>query len=143
MLVNNSHNDPELTQRIHNKVGPPFSLIERIKLKGIGSPKLHITSSSIEIHNLLILDNRIKTCRIELRPKGILVGFDVRLERYLLVIPYYKLNLYKGKAEEYSVYIDHYFIKFKASKADKAIHTFVKKILNYKTDHQATHFLDL
>ncbi|GAA4278129.1 hypothetical protein [Aquimarina mytili] len=143
MLVNNSYKDPELTRKINDKVGPPFSLIERLKLNGIGSPKLHITGSSIQIHNLLILDNSIKTCNIELRPKGILVGFGVRLETYLLVIPYYKLNLYKGKAEEYSIYIDHYFIKFRVSKKDKAINAFVKKILNYKTDHQKTNIQDL
>ncbi len=143
MLVNNSYKDPELTKKVNNEVGKPFTLMQRIKLGGIGSPKLHITSSSIEIHNLLILDNSIKTCNIELRPKGILVGFGVRLETYLLVIPFYKLHLYKGKADEYSIYRDHYFLKFKAGKNDSAIHKYVKKILSYKVDNSATHIEDL
>ncbi|MBQ4821417.1 hypothetical protein [Aquimarina sp. MMG016] len=143
MLVNNSYKDPELTQKIDGEVGKPFTLMERIKLGGIGSPKLRITSSSIEIHNLLIIDNSTKTCNIELRPKGILVGFQVRLETYLLIIPFYKLNLYKGKAEEYSIYKDHYFIKFSAKKNDISIHKFVKKLLNYKTDHLPTNIEDL
>ncbi|MEW7292357.1 hypothetical protein [Aquimarina sp. 2304DJ70-9] len=143
MLVNNSYKDPELIRRINNEVGPPFTLLERIKLGGIGSPKLHITTSSIEIHNLLILDSSIKTCNIELRPQGILVGFGVRLETYLLIIPFYKLNLYKGKAEEYSIHKDHYFIKFRASKSDKAIHAFIKKVLAYKADNQPTNIEDL
>ncbi len=143
MLINNSYKDPELIRRINNEVGPPFTLIERIKLGGIGSPKLYITTSSIEIHNLLILDNSTKTCNIELRPKGILVGFGVRLETYLLIIPFYKLNLHKGKAEEYSIYKDHYFIKFRATRKDKAIHAFVKKVVAYKTDNQPTNIEDL
>ncbi len=143
MLVNNSYKNPELIKRINLEVGVPFTLIQRIKLGGIGSPKLHITTTSIEIQNLLILDNSTKTCNIELRPKGILVGFRSRLETYLLIIPFYKLHLYKRKAEEYSIYRDHYFIKFRAKKNDTAIHKFVKKVLNYKTDNQPTHIEDL
>ncbi len=143
MLINNSYKDPELIHRINMEVGSAFTLIERIKLGGIGSPKLHITGSSLEIHNLLILDNSIKTCNIELRPKGILVGFQVRLETYLLIIPFYKLNLYKGKAEEYSIYKDHYFIKFRASKNDIAIHKYIKKILKFKAEHLPTSIGDL
>ncbi len=143
MLINNSYKNPELIQKINNEVGPPFTLIERIKLGGIGSPKLHITASSIEIHNLLIFDNKIKTCTVELRPKGILVGFGVGLATYVLVIPFYKLNLYKGKAEEYSIYKDQYFIKFKANKTDTAIHKYIKKLLDYKVDHKPTDIQDL
>ncbi|MBW1296932.1 hypothetical protein [Aquimarina litoralis] len=135
MLVNNTYRDPELKKTLREQVGKPFTLLERIKLGGIGSPKLHITEASLEINNLLLLDNRINSCNIELRPKGILLGFGVRLETYLLVIPFYKLVIYKGKAEEYSIYKDHYFIKFKASKTDTAIHKFVQKIISYKADH--------
>ncbi|WP_271782910.1 hypothetical protein [Aquimarina algiphila] len=143
MLVNNSYKNPELTKKINHEVGAPFTLKQRIKLGGIGSPKLHITESSIQIHNLLILDNTLNTCNIELRPKGILIGFHVRLETYLLVIPFYKLNIYKGKAEEYSIYRDHYFIKFRALKNDVAIHKFVKKILSYKIDNSPSNIQDL
>jgi len=143
MLVNNSYKNPELTKKINALVGKPFTLVERIKLRGIGSPKLYILSSSIEIHNLLILDNNVNTCNIELRPNGILVGFGVRLETYLLVIPFYKLNLYKGKAEEYTIYKDHYFVKFTAQKKEYAIHKYVKKILDYKADNGPTHVSDL
>ena len=68
-----------------------------------------------------------------MRPSGIIVGFRSLLESYALVIPYYKLVLYKGKAEEYSIYKDNYFIKIQARTKDKEIHRFVQKILNAKT----------
>ncbi|TVZ25724.1 hypothetical protein JM83_0653 [Gillisia sp. Hel_I_86] len=132
MLLNISYNNQENKEKINKEVGAPFPLIERIKLKGTGSPKLLITSTSIEIHNLLILDSNTNICNIELRPKGIMVMFRALLETYALVIPYYKLNLYKGKAEEYSVYKDQYFIKVKAD--SPAIHKFMMKILGYKAD---------
>lgn len=131
MLVNISYNQPKIKEKIIAQVGSSFTLLERFKLKGTGSPKLHITSTSIDIHNLLVLDNNANICNIEMRPKGIIVMFRSLLETFALVIPYYKLNLYKGRAEEYSIYKDHSFIKVKAG--DAAIHKYMMKIIDYKT----------
>ena len=134
MLLNVSYNNPKIKTQINEEVGPPFTLRERIKMGGIGSSKLFITSTSVEINNLLILDSYINTCNIEMRPKGIIVGFRSLLESYALVIPYYKLSLYKGKAEEYSIYRDNYFIKIRARSKDSATHKFVKKVMSYKAE---------
>lgn len=130
MLVNVSYNKPELKRKINMLVGEPFTLSERFKLNGIGSGKININSACLAIHNLLILDNNQNCCNIELRPKGILVGFRSLLESYALVIPYYKLVLYKGKSQEYSIYMDHYFLKLKADR-DKT-HKFIKKVMQQK-----------
>ncbi|MFT4943615.1 MAG: hypothetical protein ACJAYD_000933 [Patiriisocius sp.] len=132
MLVNVSYNNKQIDNKIDKEIGKPFSLSERFKLKGIGSPKLIITQTSVQIHNLLILDSNRNQCNIEMRPQGIIVGFRSLLESYALVIPYYKLVLYKGKAEEYSIYKDNYFIKIQARGKDKEIHRFIQKVLNAK-----------
>ncbi len=136
MLVNVSYNNKVIAQKIDAEVGKPFTLKQRWALGGIGSPKLMITSTSLEIRNLLILDNNLDSCNIELRPKGIVVRFRSLLETYALVIPYYKLSLYKGDLGIYSIYRDHHFIKVKAD--TKAIQKFFKKILNYKADNTPT-----
>jgi len=141
MLLNVSYNNPEIRRKIDAEVGKPFPLMERIKMKGVGSPKLFITTTSLEIHNLLILDNNRNVCNIEMRPQGIIVGFRSRLESFALIIPYYKLNIYKGKAEEYSIYRDHYFIKVSAT--DKSTHRFFQKVINYKIDNAPTQIEDL
>ena len=141
MLLNISYNQPKIRDRINEEVGLPFTLIERFKLSGTGSPKLHITSSSIDIHNLLVLDNNSNVCNIEMRPKGIIVMFRSLLETYALIIPFYKLKIYKGKAEEYSIYRDHYFIKVRAK--DPAVHKYLMKVVDYKTDNSPTHVEDL
>lgn len=135
MLLNVSYNNAEVKRKIDTEVGPPFTIRERLKMKGIGSSKLSITSTSVEIHNLLILDSYINTCNIEMRPEGIIIGFRSLLESYALIIPYYKLSLYKGKAEEYSIYRDHYFIKIRAKANDKSTHKFIKKIMDYKAEN--------
>lgn len=141
MLVNVSYNNPQIKRKIDAEVGKPFPLLDRLKMNGVGSPKLFITSTSIEIHNLLILDNNRNVCNIEMRPGGIIVGFRSLLESYGLVIPYYKLNIYKGNAEEYSIYRDHYFIKVSAT--DKPTHNFFQKLINYKIDNAPTQVEDL
>lgn len=141
MLLNVSYNNPEISRKIDAEVGKPFTLRERWSLGGIGSPKLFITTTSMEIRNLLILDNNIDSCNIELRPKGIILRFRSLLETYALVIPYYKLVVYKGDLGIYSIYRDHYFIKVKAD--TKAIQKFFKKLLDYKADNSPTSIEDL
>ena len=141
MLVNVSYSDKRITQKIDSEVGKPFTLKERLKLGGIGSPKLEITAASVEIRNLLILDNNANTCNIEMRPKGIILGFRSLLESYALIIPYYKLTLYKGDFAVYSIYRDNYFVKVRSD--TKAIQKFFKKILDYKADNTPTSIEDL
>jgi len=131
MLLNLSYNEPLIKNKVNSLIGSPFSLKERWCKKGVGSPRLLIEETSINIHNLLVLDQNLNFCNIELRPKGIIIRFRSLLETYGLIIPYYKLKLYKGKAQQYSVYNDSSFIKIQAVK--KETHLFFKKITKEKT----------
>ncbi len=130
MLLNISYNRPKIKEQIDNNIGAAFSLIDRLKMGGIGSGKLVIDTTSQQIHNLLILDSYRNVCSIEMRPQGILLSFRSILETYALVIPYRKLHIYKGKSEQYSIYMDSYFVKVKAD--EKRIHKFMRKVLDYK-----------
>tara|TARA_B100001059_G_scaffold116858_1_gene117131 strand:+ start:334 stop:741 length:408 start_codon:yes stop_codon:yes gene_type:complete len=134
MLLNLSYNDQSLKEKINLSVGSPFSLLERFKKKGVGSPRLIISESSINIHNLLILDKNINFCNIEMRPKGIIIRFRSLLETYGLVVPFYKLKLYKGKANQYSIYNDSTFIKIEVKKIDD--HAFFKKLSTEKNSYK-------
>ena len=141
MLLNVSYNDPKIDREIKQEIGAYLSLKERWKIKGSGSPKLFITSCSIQIYNLLILDNNANSCNIEVCEKGIILRFRSLLETYALVIPYYKLTIYKGRAEEYSIYRDNYFVKIKADK--KSIHKFMEKVQQRKADEGFEYVDDL
>jgi hypothetical protein len=141
MLLNVSYNNSEITRKVDSEVGKPFKLKERWAMGGIGSPKLFITETSIEIRNLLILDNNIDCCNIEMRPKGIIVRFRSLLETFALVIPFYKLSIYKGDFAIYSIYRDNHFIKVKSD--TKAIQKFFRKILDYKVENAPTSIADL
>ena len=141
MLLNVSYTDKQVTKKIDEAVGQPFTLRKRWDMGGIGSPRLFITETSVEIRNLLILDNNRDQCNIELRPKGIIVRFRSLLETFALIIPYYKLTIYKGDFAVYTVYRDNYFIKVRSD--TKAIQKFFKKILDYKADNAPTSIEDL
>ena len=65
MLRNVSYKNDKQEKEINNFVGKSFSLMERLKQKGIGSGKLIIIKASKEIENLLILDQNINHCNIE------------------------------------------------------------------------------
>lgn len=141
MLVNVSYNNKEITRKVDEEVGKPFTLKERFALNGIGSPKLFITESSSGIRDLLLLDNNLDSCNIEMRPKGIIVRFRSLLETFALVIPYYKLTIYKGDFAVYSIFRDHHFIKVRSD--TKAIQKYFRKILDYKADNAPTSIEDL
>ena len=133
MLLNISYNDIKQKKEIDKVVGKPFSIKERLQMGGIGSEKLIISNASVNIKNLLLLDNNINKCNIELRPKGVIVYFRSLLETYGLIIPYFKLKIYKGKAEEYSIYKDSLYIKVLADK--KSTHKFFKKIIKNRLEN--------
>ena len=130
MLINISYSDKRIEKKINSMVGSPFSLTDRIKKKGVGSPRFKINKSSEKINNLLVLDQNINYCNIELRPKGIIIRFRSLLETYGLIIPFYKLNIHKEKSNQYSVFYESSFIKLDVSNDNE--HSFFKKIINEK-----------
>jgi hypothetical protein len=133
MLKNISYNNPKIIDEINNYVGKPYTILQRLKIGGIGSSKLIINSADSIIENLLNLDNNLNYCNIEIRPKGIIIHFKSLLETYGLIVPFYKLKIFKGKANEYSIYIDNFFIKVNAS--EKNEHDFLKKILRLRASN--------
>ena len=133
MLKNISYNDSKVFDEINDYVGKPYTIFQRIRIGGIGSSKLIINKADSKISNLLNLDNNINKCNIEIRPKGIIIRFRSLLETYGLIVPFYKLKLFKGKANEYSIYNDNYFIKVEVNKKDE--YDFFKKITKMKVSN--------
>lgn len=96
MILDVSYSDKKNTRIIDDELGKPFTLRDRLKMFGIGSPKLILNEASVQISNLMNLDNNRNVCNIEMRPNGIIVGFRSGLNSYALIIPYYKLVFIKG-----------------------------------------------
>ena len=133
MIKNLSYNSKKNNILLLELVGRPFSFIERLKLGGIGSNKLVISDASKEIVELLRLDNNVNYCNIEIRKNGLIIRFRSLLETYGLIIPYYKLIIYKGESNIYSLYKDTNYIKFFVD--NKSTSLFMKKIIRLKIDY--------
>lgn len=132
MLFNISYKDLKVERQINDLVGQPFSILERFSKGGIGSPKLFITRCSSEIYDLLHINESVKFCNIELRPNGIIIGFQSRLEIYALVIPYYKLVVFKP-GNTVTFHIDAHYISVDASKYNSNSKKFIAKLEAEKT----------
>tara|TARA_A100000164_G_scaffold100445_1_gene87810 strand:+ start:1863 stop:2264 length:402 start_codon:yes stop_codon:yes gene_type:complete len=130
MLINVSYNNPKIKSKINSLIGSPYSFFERIKMGGVGSRNLKILGSSTQIQNVLNLDNNQNRCNIEIRKKGIIIFFRSLLETYALVIPFYKLNIFKGDSNIYSVHIDQFKINIQVK--NKSDFNFFKKIQRSK-----------
>ena len=131
MVKNLSYNSKKIKMLLTEVVGRPLSLTERFKLRGIGSNKLVITDASKEIVELLRLDNNINYCNIEIRKNGIIIRFRSLLETYGLIIPFYKLVIYKGESKIYSFYKDRHYVKCFVDNENSTF--FIKKVLRLKT----------
>ena len=130
MIYNISYKDNKQVELINNSVGKPYSLIDKIKLGGVGSPKYYIKSSDKKIDSLLILDNNDNTCNIEMRPKGIIIRFRSLLETYALIIPYFKLSIFKPTGDTYSIHSGENKIII-ITKTEN-IRKFIKRVLEQK-----------
>jgi hypothetical protein len=137
MLKNISYNNLNVIDEINKLVGKPYSFLEKIKRGGVGSKKLLITKADKVIENLLLLDQNINHCNIEIRSSGIIIYFRSLLETYGLIIPYYKLVIFKVSENEYTLNVDSKFVKIKIK--SKKDYTFIRKIMEEKAKNTKNH----
>ena len=133
MLKNLSYKDPQIEKQINSLVGEEFSLMKKLKLKGTGSRKLYIKKCDNEIYDLLRNDYELRVCNIEIRPKGIIIYIKSKLEIYGLVIPYYKLIIFKVGDEDYTINADTNFLKIRIKNSSD--HGFMKKVNSQKAEY--------
>ncbi len=113
-------------------VGEPFSFHEKVARGCIGSPNLLLISFSSafgKLHPGQELNNLVD---IEIRPKGVIVHFDIHLLTYAWVIPFYKLHTYQSS--NLSIHADGHFMKFSNSYLGENGIPFFKKLHQLKVD---------
>ncbi|MBT8229669.1 MAG: hypothetical protein HKN67_11025 [Saprospiraceae bacterium] len=113
MLLDITHNDPVIRQKILELSGPAFSWIQRFKMKGIGSGKLIIEDSGEPLKELLYENTDTLYCNIELRTKGVVAGFMTGRRVYGWVIPYDQLVVIQNQ-DQLTVTGPDMFMKLKA-----------------------------
>ena len=95
MIKNISYHTRELKEEIDAAIGKPFSVFQRLKMKGIGSQRYQVLQASAALQKIFDGDGSLNVCNIELRQGGIILRFRSRQETYGWMVPYYLLTVFK------------------------------------------------
>ncbi len=137
MILNTTHYNAEHKQIISDLIGRPFSLVQKLRMKGIGSKRMIIDEVSPNMKSLMNKVSDINYANIELRPKGILIRINKGLKNFTWVIPYYQLVLYKTNGS--SIHAQGRFVHFRNSKTFKENKKFFDKLLDLKVRYDLTY----
>jgi hypothetical protein len=133
MILNTTHHHADHKQIIADLIGNSFSLVQKLKLGGIGSKRMIVDDVSPNMKSMMNLVSDINYANIELRPKGIIVMINKGLKNFIWVIPYYQLVIYKTNGS--SIHAQGRFIHFKNSKTFKENKKFFDKLLDKKVKY--------
>ena len=131
MLFNTSYLNKEYNNQNIEILGKPFSLFEKIKMGGTGSGRLMINEISANLKPKNLQTIAINYGNIELRPKGIIIHFTNKLDRYSWIIPYYRLVIYNSQT--FSIHSNGNFIKFQKNKNYIDNKKFIGKMMDLKS----------
>ncbi len=133
MVLNVTYHKKEQKQILIDLVGKPFSFLEAIKMKGVGSKRMIIEDVSPNLYPYMNTVSDINYANIELRKNGILVYINKGLQNFTWALPYYQLVIYKTNGT--SIHGQGKFIHFKNTKTLKENKAFFSKMLDKKIDY--------
>lgn len=133
MVLNTTHHNSDHKQLIADLIGKQYTLVQKLKLGGIGSKRMIVDEVSPNMKSMMNAVSDINYANIELRPKGILVMLNKGLKNFTWVIPYYQLVIYKTNGS--SIHAQGRFIHFKNSKTFKENKKFFDKLLDEKVKY--------
>ncbi|TBM98525.1 hypothetical protein EYD45_16325 [Hyunsoonleella flava] len=130
MILNTTHPNREHKQLLEYLVGRSFTILESLKMKGVGSKRMIVGEVSPNMQSYLNSVSDINYANIELRKSGILIFINKGLQNFTWAIPYYQLVMYKTNGA--SIHAQGKFIHFKNNKTFKENRSFFKKMLDEK-----------
>jgi hypothetical protein len=134
MILNITYPNYKTKAAISKAVGPSFSLLERIRMGGIGTSKLLMLEATEDIHKLLTITNDTTYCHLECRQGGIVVGFQTTMKIFAWLIPYHHLTIYNNSGK-LVIYGSKNNIKVKAPFNGTIDKKFIKKVLTIKAQY--------
>ncbi|GGI57711.1 hypothetical protein [Winogradskyella haliclonae] len=141
MILDTTYNSKEHKQLIADLVGPEFSLVQKLKMNGVGSKRMIIDEVSPNMKSMMNLVSDINYSNIELRPKGILLMINQGLKNFTWIIPYYQLVIYKTNGS--SIHAQGRFVHYRNNKTFKENKKFFNKLLNEKVKYDMAHTMPM
>ena len=135
MILDSTYKNKDHKQLLLDVVGEPFTFLESLKMKGIGSKRMIINDVSPNLNTYLNTVSDINYANIELHKSGILIFINKGLQNYTWAIPYYQLAIYKTNGA--SIHAQGKFVHFKNNITFKENKLFFKKMLDQKIKYDA------
>lgn len=127
MLLNTTYSSKENKELIDNLVGKPYSFLQILKMKGVGSKRMIIDEVSPNMASVLNAVDDINYGNIELRPNGIIIHITKGLQNFSWIIPIYQLVIYKVNGS--SIHSNGKFVHFRDNKSFRENKKFFAKLL--------------
>ncbi|MDG2279106.1 MAG: hypothetical protein P8L42_00575, partial [Flavicella sp.] len=96
MVFDTTYRNDEYDEQSDRLLGESFRFLEKIRMGGVGSARFVVASLSPKLDLGKLKFSETDYGNIELRPKGIIVHYSRKLERFSWIIPYYKLVIYSA-----------------------------------------------
>ena len=133
MILDTTYKNKDYDELINDLVGKPFSLLQSLKMGGVGSKRMVIEETSPNMKQYLNKVDDTNYANLELRPKGILIRINKGLKNFTWAIPYYHLVLYKTNGS--SIHAEGKFIHFRNNVTFRENKAFFDKLLNEKVKY--------
>lgn len=134
MVFNITYPSKALSQKIADIVGPAYTMFQRFKMKGIGTSKMQLFEISPDMEAFVNIESEARYCYLELRPKGMIVGFQSMMRTYVWAIPFRYLKIYNNSGL-LSIYDNQSFMKMKPPFNGSVDKGFIKKVLEFKAEY--------
>ncbi len=131
-----THSSKKNKAAINDLVGKSYSFWDRIKMGGIGSPRLMVEQVSLQLDMVINEKTLVNYATIELRPKGIIMHFVKGIQSFAWAIPYYRLSIFTG--DQITIHGEGQFAKLRRDKQSQSIHDFIVKVIEYKNNFLTT-----
>lgn len=135
MFYDITYKNAKITAEINDFIGMPYSFLKAIQMGGIGSHRMMVDEVSTHFKNVLNTVSDINYGSIEIRPNGIIFHISKGLQRFVWLIPYYKLVVFKSTT--LSIHADGKFIKFKNNQFTQKNSSFISKIIDLKIKNKS------
>lgn len=132
MIFRTTYANEEYEKATKKFVGGPFSFLEKLRMRGVGSGRMMVAGMSEKLQPKQVQFAEIDYANIELRSNGVIVHFTNRLERYSWLIPYYRLVIFNNK--HYTIHSDGNFIQFHKNNNYLKNKKFLDKMIDLKIE---------
>jgi hypothetical protein len=130
LILDSTHTNKAHKQLIADLVGNQFSLLQSIKMGGIGSNRMMIENVGPNMKQYVNKVSAINYANIEMRPSGILLFINKGLQTFTWIIPYYQLVIFK--VDGISIHAQGRFIHFRNNTSFQENKSFFDKVLEVK-----------